>query len=342
MIPNLVMIFLVAVAVAWGATATVRFWMVRIGILDVPNKRSSHSRPTPTLGGIGIIVGTGVALALGYGLLDFPPLPFLKALAGSTLILGILCYDEIHPMGRLSKLAVQAGASLVLVGAGVVLHRISVPGVGEVALGWMALPVTLLWLFGLQNLYNFMDGIDGIAGVEGVLFGGLIAGLSVGYAPVLTPLSTALAGATLGFLFLNFPPARIFMGDTGGHFLGLTFGAIAVVGEAEGLPFVVTLLFLGAFLFDSVYTIFRRLVRGENITLAHRSHIYQRLNILGWSHLRVDLWFALCTLLLGGAGYLAVYGYVVPALVACALAGTLIIGGTVWVESRWRHHRAIE
>ena len=91
-----------------------------------------------------------------------------------------------------------------------------------------------------------------------------------------------------------------------------------------------------------MYTILRRLVRGENITLAHRFHIYQRLNILGWSHRRVDLWFALCTVLLGGTGYLAVYGYGVPALMAGGLAGLLMVGGTVWVERRWWLHNHSE
>ena len=336
MVFELVVTFLLAAIVALTVTAAVRFLMLRVGVLDVPNFRSSHSRPTPTLGGIGIVAGTAAALVFGCGVLQLPLPLSPKALVGSTLILCVLCYDEIRPMGRLSKLIVQAGASLLLIEAGVVLHRVSFPGFGQIALGTMALPVTFLWLVGHQNLYDFMDGIDGMAGMEGLLVAGLITGLSVSFAPVLTPFSAALAGAALGFLLLNFPPARIFMGDVGGHFLGLMFGAVAIIGEAKGIPFVVTVLFLGAFLFDSVYTIFRRLLRGENITLAHRTHIYQRLTMLGWSHRRVDFWFAVCTLLLGGTGYLMAFGYAILSLVVGGMTGVLMVGGTVWVERRWR------
>ncbi|MDP6778058.1 MAG: hypothetical protein QGI83_14975 [Candidatus Latescibacteria bacterium] len=196
----------------------------------------------------------------------------------------------------------------------------------------------MLWLVAEHNLYNFMDGIDAIAGSEGLLVAALICGLSVTLAPVLTPLSAAVAGGALGFLFLNRPPARIFMGDAGGHFLGLTLGAFAIIGEGHGIPFVVTGLFLGAFLYDSVYTIFRRLARRENITLAHRSHLYQRLNIMGWSHLHVDLAFAATTLLLGASGYLVAFGYSSAGIALGCLTIVAMVGATVWIEKRWRDH----
>ncbi|MDP6775753.1 MAG: hypothetical protein QGI83_03200, partial [Candidatus Latescibacteria bacterium] len=155
MIPNLLIIFATATIAAWAATAAVRRGMLRAGVLDVPNVRSSHTRPTPTLGGIGIIVGTAAGLVVSYAVFGLAKPPFLQALAGSTFILAVLCYDEIRPMGRFQKLVVQAGAVLILVGADVVLRRVSLPGVGEVALGSLAVPVTLLWLFAVQNLYNF-------------------------------------------------------------------------------------------------------------------------------------------------------------------------------------------
>ncbi len=338
MIPTILTIFATATIVAWAVTAAVRGGMLRAGVLDVPNVRSSHTQPTPTLGGIGIIAGSAAGLAIAYGVLGLPPPPFLQALGGSTLILGVLCYDEIRPMGRFQKLVVQAGATLLLVGAGVVLRKISLPGVGEIALGPLAMPVTVLWLFAVQNLYNFMDGIDGIAGSEGLIVAGLICGLSVTFTPVLTPQSAAIAGGALGFLFLNAPPARIFMGDAGGHFLGLTLGAFAIIGEGHGIPFVVTAMFLGAFLYDSIYTILRRLIRRENITLAHRSHLYQRLNIMGWTHLRVDVAFAVCTLLLGGSGYLVAFGQTGAGIaLGGVIAGAMVVA-TVWIERRWRSH----
>ena len=127
------------------------------------------------------------------------------------------------------------------------------------------------------------------------------------------------------------------MGDVGAHFLGLVFGMLAVVGEGEGIPFWVSVVFLGAFLFDTVYTILRRLCRGENITMAHRFHLYQRLVRLGWGYGRVDLMFGVCNLLLGAVGYLYLYGYPTLALAVGCGTAALVACGTVWVESSWRN-----
>lgn len=331
---KLLIIFGVAVVSSWMVTAVIRSVL---RILDVPNVRSSHNFPMPTLGGIGVIVGTGVALLFGCWRLNLASPPFLNTLIGSTLILGILSYDEIRPLGRVAKLIIQGAASLVLVESGIELDRLSFPGLGEIELGRMSVPATFLWLVSIQNLYDFMDGIDGLAGIEGFLVASLIGGLAVFFSPVLAPLCVVLAGAVLGFLFLNFPPAKVFMGDVGGHFLGLMFGVIAIIGETEGLPFLVIVLFLGAFLFDSIYTIFRRFLLGENITQAHLTHLYQRLNRLGWSVIRVDFCFGVCTILLGVTGYLAVFGYGTLAMIMGGVIGVTLVGGTVWTETKWNN-----
>lgn len=333
---SLGMLFLIGVVIGWIVTRSARFAALRAGIVDWPNPRSSHEEPTPTLGGLGIILGVWLALCLGYSVLSLHPLRGWEVLLGSTLVLMLLGYDEVRPMGRLAKLAVQVGASLLLVASGAVLHRVSFPGLGEVVLGELAFPVTLIWFVAVQNLYNFMDGIDGIAGVEGCLVAILIGGLSIKFIPNLAPLSWALAGVTLGFLFWNFPPAKIFMGDVGGHFLGLIFGLMAVIGEDAGVPFVVILLFMGGFLFDSVYTILRRLFLREDITQAHRYHLYQRLNALGWAQARVSVVYGGFTLLFGAVGYLWFYGHFSQALWMGCFLTTLIVSGTLWLEYEWR------
>jgi Fuc2NAc and GlcNAc transferase len=125
------------------------------------------------------------------------------------------------------------------------------------------------------------------------------------------------------------------MGDAGGHFLGLTLGSFAVLGDVHGVPFGVSVVLLGAFLFDAVYTIGRRAQRGENVTLAHRFHLYQRLDRLGWSHGQINLAYGAVTLLLGLAGYLWTFAH--PGL---ALRFTLAIlvamaAGSAWVEWKW-------
>ena len=330
------MLVLTAIGLGWSATALVRMISHRLDILDHPNERSSHVAPTPTLGGVGLIVG--VWLALGIGRMFGMPMPvFWPEFLVGSLILIVLVYDEVRPMGRLAKLAVQVGAGLALMGAGTVLKQIVLPGVGEVHLGWLAYPVTVLWLVGLQNLYNFMDGLDRLAGLEGVLVAGLWGGLALNLAPEMASFGLALSGAALGFFLWNRSPARVFMGDVGAHFLGLSFALLAVLGSGKGIPFIVMVILLGAFLFDSVYTLVRRLLRGENITLGHRFHLYQRLYALGWSAWRIALLFGCFTLALGWVGYLWIENNMPMAYGVGGVTIGLMALGAVWVEWMWAH-----
>ncbi len=325
---------LVALVVGWTATWAVRVISLRTGILDRPNARSLHSQPTPTLGGLGLIVGTWAGLGAGY--LMGSPIVHGWALAGSTGVLLVLAYDEIRAMHWVAKLAVQAAACTVLLFSGVVLHRVMLPLVGELELGVLSYPLTFVWLVGLQNLYNFMDGMDAFSGLEGLLVAGLVGGLAMSFAFNLAPLALTLAASALGFLFWNRPPARVFMGDAGAHFLGLMFGVLAVLGEEVGVPFRLVVCFLGAFLFDSVYTIFRRLFRGENLTQAHRFHLYQRLNALGWSQGQIGLLYGTGTMLLGTSGYLEQYGQHGLAQVVFLVTALGMLSGTVCLERVWR------
>lgn len=326
----LVFLFVVAVAIAAGVCAVIARWRV----LDVPDERSAHVRPVPTLGGLGIVVGTAVALVCS-GL--FFPLPVVwPALSVGVAILCMLVYDEIRPMGRVSKLAIQCGAALVLISGDVVLYRVDLPVVGAVQLSWAAMPLTFLWLVGVQNIYNFMDGMDGIAGVEGCLASCLIAGLTAFVSPSLTLVCMVLAGACVGFLCFNFPPARIFMGDVGSHFLGLMLGVIAVWGASEGVPFWIAVLCLGAFLYDGTYTLLRRLLRGENITQAHRFHLYQRLNRMGWTPRSVLCLYGCFTGLLGAVGYFYFFRYPYLSLGFGCVVAALMVLGTARLERCWR------
>lgn len=324
----------IGAAVSAVMTACICFFILRWRVLDMPDDRSAHIQPMPTLGGLAILLGTGMALAPGGLFFTLPPI--WPALSIGTAILCVLVYDEIRPMGRLAKFVIQCGASLVLIGGGVVLHRLDLPFVGVLHLSWVAMPVTFLWLVGMQNIYNFMDGIDGIAGVEGFLVSGLIAGLAISFSSSLAPVCFVVAGSTLGFLFFNFPPARIFMGDVGSHFLGLMLGVIAIWGEQDGVPFWIVVLCLGAFLYDGIYTLLRRLFRGENITQAHRFHLYQRLNRMGWTYRSVLGLYGGLTGLLGAVGYFYSFGYHHLSLGSGCMVVVLMVIGTAWVESRWR------
>jgi Fuc2NAc and GlcNAc transferase len=190
-------------------------------------------------------------------------------------------------------------------------------------LGFVFAVFAIVWL---TNLYNFMDGIDGIAGVNALTVGLLAAALSCmagarGYAV----LSTLIAGASLGFLFWNWTPARIFLGDVGSGFLGFCFGVLAIASENTGsLPAIIWFLLLGAFIADSSITLIRRMFRRERWYSGHNSHAYQRAVRSGFTHGAVSLGFAAANCLLGLAAVTAIksphYLLLICTLAICALA----------------------
>ena len=314
-----------AFGVAFLATGCLRLLIQRLGVLDRPNERSAHEIPTPTLGGLGILVGFWVGLAGGemFGVTTAPWL--WKALLAAGVVLLVLVYDEVKSLGCVAKLVVQSMAALAVL----CWAEPGVRGITDVtwtAVGWF------VGLVAIQNFYTFMDGLDGLAGLEGAIVGSLFLVTLMAAAPELAVPAAVAGAACAGFLVWNAPPAKIFMGDVGSHFLGLTFGVLALGGVGAGVSVVVPLLFLGAFLYDALYTLFRRLLRGDNITRAHRFHLYQRLQVLGLADGTICTMYAVVTLLLGGSGCLLHLGMPGPAAGGITAGGLMLVATTVWVE----------
>ena len=326
-------VFFTAVAIGWILTALVRWACFKWQVFDLPNSRSAHSKPTPTLGGVALVVGFWVLLVIQHFMVV--PVPrFVYGLCVASVVLCVLVRDEIQEMGWLQKLGVQIVASVVMVLSGVSFESVSV-GAFVFELGMWGTFATVIFLVTLQNLYNFMDGLDGFAALEGVLVAGFLGALFLGETSAVFYLLMGVCGITLGFWFWNKPPARIFMGDVGAHFLPLCFGVVAIQGASTGaVPVAVAMLPLGVFLFDAVYTLVRRLFRGENITQAHRFHLYQRLQTLGWMAWAINGIYALCTVLLAVSALSLQSG--LHAVGYGVLAGTVLImvAGTVCIE--WR------
>lgn len=266
----------------------------RIPVTDIPNERSSHTRPTLRTGGVAIVLsfGLGLCVALWMGLAG-------RGMLQAVLLPGILVFflglaDDAFRLGEAIKLALQVliAVGTVLLG-GVVLRSIDVPGLGEVGLGALAVPLTIVWVVGMVNVYNFMDGLDGLVGGVGVIASGwLLLLFSLHGAPELGLVSLLLGTGIAGFLLFNFPPAKIFMGDSGSSFAGFLFAILAIIGAqapSPGIPFPVFLLLFGAFLADTSVTLVRRMMRGEPWYKAHRSHFYQRVTNLGFSHRDVSV-----------------------------------------------------
>ncbi len=259
-------------------TALMRRYALARSLMDVPNARSSHRLPTPRGGGVAIVVSFLLALPLaaGSGLIDWTLAWALLGAGGAVALLGFLD-DHGHIAARWRLLGHFAGAGWALFWLGG-LPPLALFG-QIVDLGWLGHALAALYLVWMLNLYNFMDGIDGIAGVEAlcVCLGAALLLLAVpaenaGHVWVLL----ALACAVAGFLFWNFPPARIFMGDAGSGFLGIILGILSLQAawvSPQGLWCWGILL--GVFVVDATFTLLRRLLRGEPVYQAHRSHAYQ-------------------------------------------------------------------
>ena len=296
-------------------------WARSRNLLDVPNDRSSHAVPTPRVGGVAIVAAVVVAVALT------PHARELTVLALGGLAIALLSLvDDFRSLSPLVRLVAHFTIAAFVVGAAGPLD-LSAVRIGPA----LAVPLTLLWIVGLVNAYNFMDGIDGIAGIQAVLAAAawmIIAGPAG--SPATAVLAGAVAGATLAFLLFNWSPARVFMGDAGSAFLGYALAVFPLIPGPHPtvLPFA-ALLVVWPFMFDSVVTFLRRLFRGENVMLAHRSHLYQRLCATEWSHRAVSSLYGVLAL---AGGVVAVSTVTAPAaMTAAGIAGICVMAAGLWV-----------
>lgn len=289
-----------ALVLSYLGVEGLRRWVERRHILDIPNERSSHARPTPRGGGLAIVVIT-LAGWLLYVLLN-PEMSCFSLLAytgGAVLVASISWLDDLHRLPNKVRFAAHCiGAILIIMGFGY-WKTVSVPIFDNLHLGWWGLPITFFWIVGLTNAYNFMDGIDGIAGGQGVVAG--LGWAVLGWLsdqPMIGALGLLLASTSLGFLGHNWPPARIFMGDVGSAFLGYNFAAIPVIAAQfdTRLP-LAGIMIMWPFIFDTSFTLLRRLLKGENIFIAHRFHIYQRLVAAGYSHFFVTFLYSMMAMI---------------------------------------------
>jgi UDP-N-acetylmuramyl pentapeptide phosphotransferase/UDP-N-acetylglucosamine-1-phosphate transferase len=260
--------------------------------LDHPNERSLHSQPTPRTGGVAIVLACalGVAVLAAMSGLAADRLAWLGV---ATLLLAVTSFvDDRLTLKPAHRFIVHLIVAAALCYGGFVVDAVALPGVGWTLPLFVALPVTVLYIVWMVNLYNFMDGMDGFAGGMALVGFGVFAvlGLSVGEW-AFAGFNLIVAAAATGFLFFNFPPARIFMGDTGSSCLGLFAAAASIWGAQAGIfPFWVALLVFSPFIVDATVTVLRRALGGERIWEAHRTHYYQRLVRLGWGHRRTVLW----------------------------------------------------
>jgi Fuc2NAc and GlcNAc transferase len=274
--PWLSLLLVATALLAWQGTRLVIRHAAAIGVLHAPNERSFHSDPVPHGGGLGLVLTYLLAVLLSFalGLLD-ARLAYCILGAGTVVaMLGL--WDDIHPLPARTRLAVQAVAAL----AAIALCGQGLPSILPAPM-WVSYSIATVALVWWINLFNFMDGIDSIAATE-CLFITFSATLLLTLAPgsdTSEPrlLLLLLAAAATGFLCLNWPPARVFMGDVGSTFIGYVLGVIALATVASGQLSLETWLILGGvFWIDSSVTLLRRMLNAEHWHMAHRSHAYQR------------------------------------------------------------------
>ncbi len=298
-----------------GASSIATWLAIRyLRIIDIPNERSSHSTITPRGGGIGIVVSflMGVALLAFTNDLPLHERYFFGFFFTTLIVATIAFYDDYKGCPVRFKLAGFLIATVAALSTGIVIEGTFIPYLGEINLGLLAYPLTLLWIFGLTNSYNFMDGLDGMAASTSIVAAAFLALISFQHGSQFIYLAAlTLAAGSLGFLIFNLPPAKIFMGDVGSTFLGLCFAIMAVIAarydHSHISLFVVPMLLLH-FIFDTAFTFFRRLFVGEPVLQAHRSHLYQLLNRLGLSHGAVTSIFTMMAFVQGLAAYWASNG----------------------------------
>lgn len=279
-----------ALFLSWVLTAALRRFAIRAQLLDRPNERSSHAVPTPRGGGLAIVVAFLSLTMMLHWMIGLPGPILFSLLVSGGLVAWVGWVDDRRGLAARWRFL----AHLLAAAWSVWLMR-GIPAVplfgSRIDLGWLGTILAVLYLVWITNLYNFMDGIDGIAGIEAVTVAA--GGAACWWLATGTPLwalPLLLAGASAGFLMLNFPPARIFMGDVGSGFLGISVGLLSL-WTAQQAPqvFWCWFILIGCFMVDATTTLIRRVLRGEKFYEAHRSHAYQYASRVHGSHKAVSL-----------------------------------------------------
>ena len=281
-------VFTAAAVLSLGAVQAARAISLRLGVVDHGGGRRVHVGDVPRLGGLGIYA---IWAALTVAALVFSGAPLrspqlIGILLGSLLLVAVGWYDDVRSASVRLKLAAQIAAAVLVFLFGVRIEVLTNP-VGEVfRLGWLELPLTVLWLVVITNAYNLIDGIDGLAATTGITICIGMALLYTGSDPLGRVAIVALAGALAGFLRHNFPPARIFMGDSGSQSVGFLLGSLSLLSFAKSTTLaalVLPLVVFGHPLVDLAYAVLRRYHRGQSLGVADREHLHHLLLDRGYS-----------------------------------------------------------
>ena len=315
-IVDAVFAFVVAMAVAVALTPLAKRLARRVGAMSKPNERGLAEAATPQWGGLAILIAVLVAAAIWVpATIHLPHTAHGPRGAGGTvhtwtILVGALviavvgAIDDYHDLHPLLKLVGQIAAAVIVVEGGAVVTDVTLPFVGNFQFPNAGGALTVIWLVGLMNVVNFSDGVDGLAAglcaIDGIAFAVIAFDLNVGAAAVLAALT---AGAAVGFLFYNFHPASIFMGDSGANLLGYLLGVAAVIGSLKTnvvVALVVPLVILAVPFLDGSFVIAKRLKYRRSPLRADANHFHHRMARIGFSQRKTVAYLYGWSLLLAG------------------------------------------
>lgn len=332
---------LVAAALSFALTPVARWIAIRAGAVDRPDPRKVHVGEIPRLGGLAVVVSTAIVTGILWSLGEMRVVRIADDLAlglslGLLPILAISIVDDIRPLPALPKYLVQLAGASVAVSLGIRLGAdVNVFG-QQVHLGWLAIPISLLWITGVTNAFNIVDGLDGLSAGLALISAGTLAGVSllVGR-PGLAALAIILAGALAGFLPYNLHPAKIFLGDTGSTAIGFCLACLALRGGStlsSGLAILAPILVLGLPIAETLVSMARRFVRrltrgdGSGVFEADREHFHHRLLKLGLDQRRAVMLLYAVGIAFASLGFLSLF---LSYRKAAVLLATMVIAAIV-------------
>lgn len=333
--PDYMMAFVIAAGVALLITPGVIFLAAKTGAMDTPDARKVHKKPIPRIGGLGIYAAFMVAMLsimFVVPLSDEVTNELIGLMVGGSLIVLVGIIDDYKNLPAKVKLVGQILAAAVLVVVfDVRIDFITDPFGDYIYTEWFAIPVTIFWIVGLTNTVNLIDGLDGLAAGVSTIAAITIFLVALQQSFVLVAvLTAALAGAAFGFLYYNFNPARIFMGDSGSMFLGYMLAGISVIGavkSAATIALIVPILALGLPILDTTFAIVRRYRGGVPIFKPDKGHLHHRLLDLGFSQRQAVLLMYVISALLGlSAVALTEVSTQIAILIVCAVVVAVLFG----------------
>jgi len=330
--------FAVACVLAVVLTPAVKRFAIRVGAVDRPNQRKVHTRIMPRLGGLAVFLAfVGAFFVIAPMTDDVNGKVASALLIGSSLIVLVGALDDKFDLSPKTKLLVELIAALVVVFYGEIqIDLVNLPFGDVFETKWLSVPLTVFWIVGVTNAVNLIDGLDGLAaGVSGIASATiLVLAIMMGNVTVIL-FSALLLGSIIGFLFYNFHPAKIFMGDSGALFLGFCLATLSVLGfkQATLVSFIVPILILGVPLSDTFFAIVRRKVNKLPISVADKNHLHHCLLQMGLGHRNsvlviygISLFFGLCAILLSQTTLLWVTLVMVAAIMLVLQVGAEAIG----------------